>query len=58
MCSITEETMDKEGSSDTITISGLEEGIIYTITVIATNGAGSGDSTTVTGTTNATGENL
>ena len=58
MCSITEETMDKEGSSDTITISGLEEGISYTITVTATNGAGSGDSTIITGTTNETGEKL
>ena len=58
MCSITEETMDREGSSDTITITGLEEGISYTITVIATNNAGSEESTTVTGTTNETGEKL
>ena len=58
MCSITEGTMDKEGSSDTITIPGLEEGISYTITVTASNGAGSGESTTITGTTSEAGENL
>ena len=58
MCSITEETMDKEGSPDTITITGLEEGIRYTITVTATNSAGSEDSTTITGTTSEAGENL
>ena len=58
MCSITEETMDREGSSATFTIPGLEEGISYTITVTATNSFGSGDSTTITGTTSETGENL
>ena len=58
MCSITEGTMDREGSSDTINIPGLEEGISYTISVTATNSAGSGDSTTITGTTSETGENL
>ena len=58
MCSITEETMDREGSSDTITITGLEEGISYTITVIASNSAGSGDSTTIPATTDETGKKL
>ena len=58
MCSITEETMDREGSSDTITIPGLEEGISYTITVIATNSAGSGESASVFDTTDEAGEKL
>ena len=58
MCSITEETMDKEGSSDTITIPGLEEGISYTITVIASNNAGSGESASIPVTTDEAGEKL
>ena len=58
MCSITEETMDKEGSPYTITIPGLEEGISYTITVTASNGAGSGESTSIPATTDETGEKL
>ena len=58
MCSITEETMDREGSSATFTIPGLEEGISYTITVTATNGAGSGESASIPGTTDEAGEKL
>ena len=58
MCSITEETMDREGSSDTITIAGLKEGISYTITVTASNGAGSRESTSIPATTDEAGEKL
>ena len=58
MCSITEGTMDREGSSDTVTITGLEEGISYTITVIASNNAGSGDSASIPATTDEAGKKL
>ena len=50
--------MDKEGSSATITITGLEEGISYTITVIAFNSAGSGESASIPGTTDEVGKKL
>ena len=58
ICSITEGTMDKEGSSATITITGLEEGISYTITVTAFNNAGSGESASIPGTTDEAGKKL